>query len=71
MKAIFYLMLLVGFGIQNIQGQTCCSGGVPLSGNLGLPIAESKIWQFSASYDLNVLKTLQTGTEKLDDNTRK
>jgi len=71
MKAIFYLMMLVGFVTQNIQGQTCCSGGVPLSGNLGLPIAESKNWQFSASYDLNVLKTLQTETQKLDDNSRK
>jgi hypothetical protein len=51
-------------------GQTCCSGGVPLSGNLGLPSADQNTWQFSLSYDLNVMRTLKTGTEKLDERNR-
>lgn len=51
--------------------QTCCSGGVPMSGNLGLPVSEAGSWQFSLSYDLNVLNTLKDGKTVLDDNTRK
>ena len=51
-------------------GQTCCSGGVPLSGNLGLPAADQSTWQLSLSYDLNVLRTLKVGTEKLDERNR-
>ncbi|MCK5105500.1 MAG: hypothetical protein KAR17_21900, partial [Cyclobacteriaceae bacterium] len=39
-------------------GQTCCSGGVPISGNLGLPPGNIGTWQFSLAYDINVLKTL-------------
>ncbi len=53
------------------QAQTCCSGGVPLTGNLGLPVGSVGSWQFSLSYDLNVLNTLKDGTTVLDDDTRK
>ena len=48
----------------------CCSGGVPLSGNLGLPAGSKGTFQFSVSYDLNVLRTFKTGTEKLDERDR-
>ena len=51
-------------------GQTCCSGGVPLSSNLGLPPGENQTLQLNLNYDLNVLQTLKTGTEELDDDSR-
>lgn len=51
-------------------GQTCCSGGVPLSSNLGLPPEEGKTLQLNLNYDLNVLQTLKTGTTELDDDSR-
>ncbi len=51
-------------------GQTCCSGGVPLSGNIGLPAGEVGSWQVSLTYDLNTLRTLKSGSEKLDDRQR-
>lgn len=63
--AIFSLAILLP-----VKAQTCCSGGVPLSGNLGLPIVGQQTWQFALSYDLNVLKTLKVGTEKLDERNR-
>ena len=70
-----YLLIAASFVLLStttiLQAQTCCSGGVPLSGNLGLPIADQNTWQFSLSYDLNVLQTLKTGTEKLDERNRK
>lgn len=50
--------------------QTCCSGGVPISGNLGLPPGSAGTWQFSLGYDVNVLKTLMEGREELDDQSR-
>jgi hypothetical protein len=50
--------------------QTCCSGGVPISGNLGLPPGSSGTWQFSLGYDVNVLKTLLDEDEVIDDHSR-
>lgn len=51
-------------------GQTCCSGGVPLSANLGLPPEEGHTLQINLNYDLNVLETLKAGAKTLDDNSR-
>jgi len=52
------------------NGQTCCSGGVPLSGNIGLPVSEVGSWQLSFTHDLNTLKTLNFGSETLNDRLR-
>jgi len=51
-------------------GQTCCSGGVPLSSNLGLPVGEKGVLQLALTYDLNVLETLKTGRQTLEDDAR-
>ena len=65
--SLFIVILsLSNFG----QAQTCCSGGVPLSGNIGLPAGEIGSWQIAMTYDLNTLKTLNSGSEKLDDRLR-
>ena len=48
----------------------CCSGGVPMAGNLGLPQVDMNTWQFSLNYDLNVLKTFQSGVDKFQENGR-
>lgn len=53
-----------------LPGQGCCSGGVPVSGNLGLPAGTGGLWQFQLSLDHNYLDALLTGTEVLDDATR-
>lgn len=55
---------------ENIYAQTCCSGGTPLTGNLGIQGIEEKSWYFQMSYDYNFLNDLYSGTLKLDDNTR-
>ena len=56
--------------IQLSFGQTCCSGGVPLSNNVGLPVSDKGNWQFALNYDINVLKTLLAGSSKLNDQQR-
>ena len=53
-----------------LAAQTCCSGGVPVASNLGLPPSEAGAIQFSLGYDLNVLETLKTGRETLEDDSR-
>lgn len=53
-----------------MNSQTCCSGGVPLSNNIGLPILEKGTWQIGMFYDYNNLNTLNNGTESLNDNSR-
>ena len=56
--------------LNEANSQTCCSGGVPISGNLGLPPGSGGTWQFSLGNDINVLKTLMDGREVLDDQSR-
>lgn len=53
-----------------ISAQTCCSGGVPLSSNLGLPSAEAGNLQLALTYDLNTLRTLKEGVSTIDDQSR-
>jgi hypothetical protein len=50
--------------------QTCCSGGVPLGGSLGLGAAEGKSLQILVTYDYNALNTLMDVSERLDDQAR-
>lgn len=64
------IMVVLGLSWFGVYAQTCCSGGVPMSGNIGLPVADSRALQISASYDLNLLKTLKSGGETLDDQSR-
>lgn len=53
-----------------IKAQTCCSGGIPLSNNIGLEILDKGITQIGINYDYNTLNTLNSGTKKLNDNSR-
>ena len=62
--------LILILNITIVSGQTCCSGGVPLSGNVGLPSGEKGVLQILLNYDDNVLKTLKSGSMKLDDDSR-
>lgn len=62
--SIFLLMAITSYG------QTCCSGGIPLSNNIGLPVLDKGTIQIGLNYDYNNLNTLNNGTEKLDDNAR-
>lgn len=57
-------------GKARLQAQGCCSGGVPISGNLALPAGNAGSWQFMLTYDYNRLRDLYQGTERLDDDTR-
>lgn len=50
--------------------QTCCSGGVPVSANIGLPPADGGTFHIGISYDLNILRTLKNESETLIDRTR-
>ncbi|NND09298.1 MAG: hypothetical protein HKN87_23240 [Saprospiraceae bacterium] len=52
------------------DAQTCCSGGVPISSNLGMPMEDAHILQMNVSYDLNTLNTLKTGREVIKDRNR-
>lgn len=61
------IFLCVG---QVVLSQTCCSGGVPLSNNIGLPNDGKGAFFLGLTYDYNKLNTLNAGTEKLDDDSR-
>ena len=60
---ILILVLILSNNYQ-LEGQTCCSGGVPTSSNLGLPPSSKNTLQFRFNYDLNTLNTQKTGRTK-------
>ncbi len=64
-----FLILLFAIG-QSSFAQTCCSGGVPLSNNLGLPNEGKKTVVIGVTYDYNNLNTLNAGSATLDDDSR-
>ncbi len=63
-----FIILLISY--IGIYAQTCCSGGVPLSGNVGLSSEDKGLFQFQLDYDDNVLKTLKVGDRTLNDDSR-
>lgn len=66
----FFLPLIVLLGSLELKGQTCCSGGTPLTGNLGIRDIDSNTIYFQISYDYNFLNDLYNGTNKLMDDSR-
>lgn len=66
---IFFTILFSVFCLT-VKAQTCCSGGIPLSNNIGLDILDKGILQVNLSYDYNNLNTLNIGKEELDDKAR-
>ncbi|MFY0601407.1 MAG: hypothetical protein JXR03_17160 [Cyclobacteriaceae bacterium] len=67
MRLILTFLILLTARVLLAQ---CCSGGVPMSSNLGMPSADRGTFQFDISYDLNNLQTLKQGTNTLNDDTR-
>ena len=67
---VLWVVAIALLKISSGVAQTCCSGGVPLSGNLGLPASASGTVQLSLTYDLNVLETLKSGRRTLEDDSR-
>ena len=68
LKIILTLLLLLL--LNSVKAQTCCSGGIPLSNNIGMAILEEGTTQIGISYDFNNLYTLNNGSEELDDDAR-
>jgi len=69
MIRILFFILLIVTG-QLVFSQTCCSGGVPLSNNIGLPNKGKNSWIFGLNYDYNNLNTLNAGSDRLNDDSR-
>ncbi len=69
MIRIFYICLTLFISQYGIS-QNCCSGGVPLSNNLGLPNDGKGALTLGLNYDYNNLNTLNVGSDKLNDDSR-
>ena len=70
LKYAFAVLCILVLEQLPAYSQTCCSGGVPLSGNIGFEGAAKGTLQMELSYDLNYLATLKTGSEIYEDGTR-
>lgn len=70
MRTLFICITII-LGIpQLLKAQTCCSGGSPITSNLGIQEIDPKSWYIQLSYDYNFLDALYSGTQKLDDKNR-
>ncbi len=67
---MFISSIIPAFSISGFS-QSCSSGCVPISNNLGLQVSDAKTIQFSVSYDLNILNTLKEGNKRLNDDARR
>lgn len=67
MNLKFFFSFLLFSLVYTINAQTCCSGGIPLSNNIGMAILEKGTTQIGVAYDYNNLNTLNNGSKKLDD----
>lgn len=66
-----HLIFLISFiSVLHVSAQTCCSGGIPLSNNIGLDFQDVGSFQLGITYDYNYLNTLKAGTQNLEDNAR-
>lgn len=62
-KIAFLFVIIGGFSNQSLA--QCCSGGAPMSGNLGMPSADARTLQLAINYDFNKLSRYQVGRDKL------
>ena len=65
-----FLFVISFLSVGLLNAQTCCSGGIPLSNNIGLNFSDADATLFSLSYDYNYLNTLKNESNVLDDNSR-
>jgi hypothetical protein len=64
------ILIIIYFSAANASSQTCCSGGVPIAGNVGFTNSIPQSFQVELSYDYNLLKTLKFEDQELDDDSR-
>jgi len=70
MQKFFFIGMLLLITVGNAASQSCCSGGTPLTGNLGMNSMEHSEWLFRLSYDYNFLDDLISESTLLENNTR-
>lgn len=70
MKFRILLLSISLLTTTTLYSQTCCSGGIPLSNNIGLEFSNEHVAVIGLSYDFNNLNTLKNETETLDDDSR-
>ncbi len=64
------IAFLILFNWGYLCAQACCSGGTPLSSNLGIQSLEDKFLQLQLSYDYNTQRDLVLGSRQLEDDSR-
>ena len=69
-RIVVFFLICTSLTPLKFWAQACCSGGVPISSNLGLASTEVGYFQFQLTYDYNTLKDLMTFSERLNDDSR-
>ncbi|MDO5974688.1 hypothetical protein [Flavivirga jejuensis] len=51
-KELFFTIFILAY--TQIDAQTCCSGWIPLSNNISLPLSEKGTIQIGLNYDYTI-----------------
>ena len=70
MRYLFFVLLFV-LSLNPSYSQTCCSGGIPISSNIGFTNEDAGIFHLAIASDFNNLNSLFVGSDKLDNNNRR
>lgn len=63
-----FIVIFSLIATTTLQGQACCSGGVPISNNVGFRSVDSIQLLLRGFTDVNILNSFYNGTDKLDNN---
>lgn len=66
---ILFILVVTPYSSQ-LYGQACCTGGTPLSSNLGIESYSANNLVIDFSYDYNLIDKLYAGSSKLNDDQR-
>lgn len=66
----FFILILLLIGRSKLFAQACCTGGAPISTNLGIQSYSSKQLAIDLSYDYNSLRDLYAASRNLHDSRR-
>ncbi|MDE5423996.1 transporter [Ancylomarina sp. DW003] len=67
---VFSILILLLIGQTKLFAQACCTGGAPISSNLGVQNYASKQLSIDINYDYNSLRDLYAASRNLNDSRR-
>ncbi len=66
-RILFIISIIEFISMGVLPAQTCCTGGIPIAGNLAFENNGPNVWQVGSMFDFNDLSTLKNQNLQFDD----